>query len=117
MCPKGAWKVVELEEIIEDEEDASLSKQARKLMLVIVEHLRMIRREMKQIEGKIKVFSDENEACQRLAEIPAIGIMTATALVAAVAMANRNVRNAWALMFYQDAYDKNYVPLRKTAFT
>ena len=26
VCPKGAWKVVELEEIIEDEEDARLSK-------------------------------------------------------------------------------------------
>ena len=201
VCPKGAWKVVELEEIIEDEEDARLSKPARELLLVMVEHLRMIRREMKQIEDKIKVFLDENEACQRLAEIPGIGIMTATALVAtvgdarqfrsgrhlaaflglvprqhstggktkllgiskrgdsylrkllihgarslcsarvlesdkcpvklkrlvvekhkpinvaAVAMANRNVRIAWALMFYQDAYDKNYVPLRKTALT
>ena len=199
VCPNGAWKVVELEEIIEDEEDARLSKLARELLLV--EHLRMIRREMKQIEDKIKVFLDENEACQRLAEIPGIGIMTATALVAtvgdarqfrsgrhlaaflglvprqhstggktkllgiskygdsylrkllihgarslcssrvlefgkcpvklkrlvverhkpinvaAVAMANRNVRIAWALMFYQDAYDKNYVPLRKTALT
>ena len=201
VCPKGAWKVVELEEIIEDEEDARLSKPARELLLVMVEHLRMIRREMKQIEDKIKVFLDENEACQRLAEIPGIGIMTATALVAtvgdarqfrsgrhlaaflglvprqhstggktkllgiskrgdyylrkllihgarllcsvrvlesdkcpvklkrlvvekhkpinvaAVAMANRNVRIAWALTFYQDAYDKNYVPLRKTALT
>ena len=44
----------------------------------------MIRREMKQIEDKIKVFLDENEACQHLAEIPGIGIMTATALVATV---------------------------------
>ena len=39
VCPKGAWKVVELEEIIEDEEDARLSKPARELLLVMVEHL------------------------------------------------------------------------------
>ena len=77
----------------------------------------MIRRELKQVENKIKVFFDENEACQRLAEIPGIGTMTATALVATVAMANRNVRIAWALMFYREAYDRNYVPLRKTVFT
>ena len=167
----------------------------------MVEHLRMIRRELKQVENKIKVFFDENEACQRLAEIPGIGTMTATALVATVgdarqfrsgrhlaaflglvprqhstggktkllriskrgdcylrkllihgarslcsarvlecgkcpvklkhlvverhkpinvatvAMANRNVRIAWALMFYREAYDRNYVPLRKTVFT
>ena len=36
--------------------------------------------------------------------------------VAAVAMANRNVRITWALMFYREAYDRNYVPLRKTEF-
>ena len=61
-----------------------MSKPARGLLLVMVEHLRMIRREMKQVEDKIKVFLDENEACQRLAEIPGIGIMTATTLVATV---------------------------------
>ena len=56
----------------------------------------MIRREMKQIEDKIKVFLDENEACQRLAEIPGIGIMTATALVATVAMrGNFEVAGIW----------------------
>ena len=38
VCPKGAWKVVELEEIIEDEEDARLSKPARELLLVMVEN-------------------------------------------------------------------------------
>ena len=34
-----------------------------------------------------------------------------------VAMVNRNVRIAWALMFYREAYDRNYVPLRKTVLT
>ena len=84
MCPKGAWKVVELEEVIEDEEESRLSKSVKELLVVMVEHLRMIRRELKQVENKIKVFFDENEACQRLAEIPGLGIMTATALVATV---------------------------------
>ena len=113
MCPNGAWKVVELEESIEDEEDARLSKLARELLVVMVEHLRMIRREMKHHEDKIKVFSDENEACQRLAEIPGIGIITAIALVAAVVMANRSVQIARALMFYQDAHDKTMFPCEK----
>ena len=46
VCPKGAWKVVELEEVFKDEEESRLSKPAKELLVVMVEHLRMIRREL-----------------------------------------------------------------------
>ena len=97
VCPSGAWKVVELEEIRRGRQVVETGERA-------VVHLRMIRREMKQIEDKIKVFLDENEACQRLAEIPGIGIMTATALVATVGDARqfRSGRHQTALHWRKD---------------
>ena len=113
VCPKSVWKVVELEKVVEDEEDSRLPKPPKELLLVMAEHLRMIRRELKQVESKIKVFFDENEACQRLAEIPGIGIMTATAWVATVGDA-RQFQNGRHLAAILGLVLRQYSTRRKT---
>ena len=58
-------------------------------LLMIVEHLRTIRYELEFIERKIQLFFKQNEACQHLAEMPGIGVLSATPLVATVGYANQ----------------------------
>ena len=113
VCPKSVWKVVEMEEVVEDEEDSRLPKPPKELLLVMAEHLRMIQRELKQVESKIKVFFDENEACQRLAEIPGIGIVTATAWVPTVGDA-RQFRSGRHLAAFLGLVLRQYSTGRKT---
>ena len=65
------------------------SRIKKRALLVIVEHLRMIRCELELIERKIQLYLKQNEACQHLAEILGIGDLRVTALVATVGDANQ----------------------------
>ena len=89
VCPKGAKKIAELEQVIVDDGDIGLPQAVKELVVVMVGHLRTIRCELELIERKIQLFFKQNEACQHLAEILGIGVLSTTELVAMVGNANQ----------------------------
>ena len=75
-------------------EDASneLPGTFRALIDRLLEHLKALDEELAQLEAQIKAWHRENEASRRLEQIPGIGPMTATALLATMGEA-RNFSN------------------------
>jgi transposase len=56
----------------------------RQLLVRLMEHFRQLRRQTDEIEAEIKHWHEQNEASRRLAEVPGIGVLTASALVASI---------------------------------
>jgi transposase len=56
----------------------------RQLLMRLMEHLRELRRQSQEIEAEIKRWHEQNEASRRLADVPGIGVLTASALVASI---------------------------------
>jgi transposase len=82
--PKGRRSVDEqLPRILEDAE-LRLSGCFRVLWAPLKVELEQLTARMEQMDAVIQQTAKENEACQRLTEIPGVGPVTATALIAAV---------------------------------
>ena len=81
---QGAAKVAELVAIIEDRGDTRLPPLAREALGSLVEQLRSAQARIKQLEATLLAWHCVNEASRRLATIPGVGVITATALVATV---------------------------------
>jgi transposase len=77
--------------ILEDAENG-LSGMSRELFARLLEHLRHLDAQVQALEKQIKAWHREDAASQRLEEIPGIGPLTATALVASIGDA-RNFKN------------------------
>jgi len=96
---QGAWNIESrLPRILEDAENG-LTGGFRELLLQLLEHMRYLHEQEKRLEAQIKRWHDSNEASSRIAEIPGIGPLTASALIASIgdARAFRNGRQlaAW----------------------
>ena len=70
-------------EILEEASNG-LPGQSRALFARLFEHLRVLDRQVKELDAEIKACHAEDLASQRLAAIPGIGPLTATALVASI---------------------------------
>ncbi len=81
---QGASKVTALIEMIEDPEDERLPTLAREALGMLVEQLRSAQARIKQLEATLLAWHRSNEASRRLATIPGVGVITATALVATI---------------------------------
>lgn len=73
--------------ILEDAENG-LPTSLRQLLCRLVQHVRDLRQQAQEIEAEINRWHERNEASRRLAQIPGIGALTATALVASIGDAN-----------------------------
>ena len=71
-------------EILEDAEN-TLSPYFREFLRELYEEIVHFDERIQTIELRLKVISEQNEDCQRLLTIPGIGLLTATALIAAIA--------------------------------
>ena len=84
--------------ILEDAENG-LPATLRQLLHRLVQHARDLRLQAEEIEAEIKRWHERNEASCRLAEVPGIGPLTASALVASIgdakAFANGRQLAAW----------------------
>ena len=84
--------------ILEDAE-YGLPASLRQLLLRLVQHARDLRLQAEDIEEEIKRWHESNAASCRLAEIPGIGPLTASALTASIgdakAFANDRQLAAW----------------------
>ena len=86
---QGASKVTALIEMIEDPEDDCLPALAREALGSLVGQLRMAQAQILGLEKKLIVWHRANEASRRLATIPGVGVITATALVATIGDASQ----------------------------
>jgi transposase len=92
VIPKGRRHLEHcIPEILEDAENG-LSGMSRELFARLLEHLRHLDTQVLALEGQIKAWHREDAASRRLEEIPGIGPLTASALVASIGDA-RNFKN------------------------
>ncbi len=81
---QGAPKVEELIAIIEDSDDKRLPSVAREALGALVGQLRSVQGRIKALEARLTAWHRSSEASRRLAAIPGVGVITATALVATI---------------------------------
>ena len=81
---QGAPKVEELIAIIEDTDDMRLPSLAREALGALIEQLRSAQGRIKALETRLTAWHRCNEASRRIAAIPGVGVITATALVATI---------------------------------
>jgi len=81
---QGAPKVEELIAIIEDADDKRLPSVAREALGALIEQLRSAQGRIKALETRLTAWHRSSEASRRLAAIPGVGVITATALVATI---------------------------------
>ena len=85
VAPKGVWRIPELEALAQDGELPEPARACAELILMQIEDLQS---KIKAIERTILARHRANELSLRLATIPGVGVITATALVATVANAS-----------------------------
>jgi transposase len=81
---QGIGNVARLVEMLKDGNEALIPALARRVLSSIVEQLRQLYLRIRELELEIMVWHKSNEKSQRLATIPGIGPITATAIVASV---------------------------------
>jgi transposase len=92
IIPKGISHIAKrVPEIIEDGEN-DLPGSFRLLIQRLVDHLKELDRQVGELEVEIQRWHRDNAASQKLAKIPGIGPMTASAMVASIGDA-RNFKN------------------------
>lgn len=65
-------------------EDGKLSSGVRRLIEMQYQHWRDINLQVEALEEELRKVVEQDEACQRLASIPGVGVITASAIVAAI---------------------------------
>ena len=86
---QGACKVSVLVAVIEDPEDERIPSLAREALGSLVAQLRGVQTEIGGLEKKLQAWHRSSEASRRLAAIPGVGFITATALVATIGDASQ----------------------------
>lgn len=86
---QGASKVTALIGIVEDRQDDRLPALAREALGSLVGQLRMVQEQILGLERELMVWHRASEASRRLAAIPGVGVITATALVATIGDASQ----------------------------
>lgn len=81
---QGISRVNDLIAIIEDPDDTRMSSIARVALGALITQLYAIKTEIAGLEKKLAAWHRSQRACQHLATIPGVGLITATALVATV---------------------------------
>ncbi len=70
-------------EMLENAEN-ELSDLFREILLELYEEMKHIDERIQRLESKLEALSQQDENCQRLRSIPGIGLLSATALIAAI---------------------------------
>jgi len=84
IAPQGAYRASDLIEQVRDAEGSVLPDLARSALLMLAEQLDALAVQIHALERRLLVWHRQDEASQRLATIPGVGIITATALAASV---------------------------------
>lgn len=84
IAPQGARRASELVEHVRQAQAAELPELARSALLQLAGQLDALAAEIHGLERRLLAWHRQDQASQRLATIPGVGIITATALAAAV---------------------------------
>lgn len=84
VAAQGRLALARLAKIIADRDDAGLPPTARLALSPLLERFEQLTRDIALLEREIVVRHRADEACRRLASVPGIGPITASALVAAI---------------------------------
>ena len=84
IAPQGISRVGDLLAVLMGEDGAKLPRLARQALQGLAAELEAVGDRVKQIDAAIMAWHKENEASRRLATIPGIGPITASAIVATV---------------------------------
>jgi transposase len=84
VAARGRRGLRELPAVVADPEDRRLPPLARELLQALAEHLRGLEERTAEIDRRLLEAARADAACARLAAVPGIGPVVATALVAAV---------------------------------
>jgi transposase len=84
IAPQGRSKVKDLIAVIEDGEDESIPPLAKAALKPLVSQLRASEETVKALSDEIMLWHRNNEASRRLATIPGVGFLTASAIAATV---------------------------------
>ena len=88
VAPQGAGGVSDLTARLADPGDDVIPATARAMLQILVEQLRATERRLDELDRRLRAEAARNETCRRLATIPGIGPITATALAATITDAN-----------------------------
>lgn len=81
--PQRTHRVGLLIEVIRDESDHRLPMAARQALQLLVEQLEQVAVKLAAIDTELVALARENETCRRLMTIPGVGVVIATAMLAA----------------------------------
>ena len=84
IAPQGRGKIKDIIAVIEDAEDESIPALAKAALRPLVEQLRAAEENTNTLSAEIMIWHRNNEASKRLATIPGIGFLTASAIAATV---------------------------------
>lgn len=81
---KGIRHVYGICEMVRKQEDRRIPRRAYVLLGLLVDQFESLGRAIGEAEAQIRAYFKRSEVCQRLAAIPGIGVLSATALVATI---------------------------------
>jgi transposase len=81
---KGIWRVGDLIAIVQDQGDSRLPDLARAALLILTEQIENLHDQIDKVETAMVRRARADETARRLASVPGIGAITATALQALV---------------------------------
>jgi transposase len=84
IAPQGARRTTELIEQVREADEAVLPDLARSTLSLLTDQLAALATQIRVLERRLLTWYRQDQASQRLATIPGVGIITATALSAAV---------------------------------
>ncbi len=84
IAPRGARRAAELIEHVRQVEEVGLPDPARSALLMMADQLSAVAAQINTLERRLLAWHRQDQASQRLATIPGVGIITATALAASV---------------------------------
>jgi len=99
VIPQGLSHISKRVPMVVEDGESELPGVFRQLLQRLVEHLKEIDRQVLELEARIQLWHRQNEASRKLAQIPGIGPITASALVASIgdakSFANGRQLAAW----------------------
>lgn len=82
IAPQGSGKIKELIDVIQESEDQSIPALARAALQPLVHQMQTLDEQVEVLDREIRAWHKTNETSRRLATIPGIGFITASAIAA-----------------------------------